>query len=92
MPEPFFIHEDEIIIWTQNQNLYCKFRVMEDAHVACACLLMKAQEMMGQNGLSWKYIIISERKPLLYDDEAAVPFYMAIQFLYWIINSLYMVS
>ena len=47
---------------------------MEDAHVACAHLLMKAQEMMGQNGLSWKYIIISERKPLLYDDEAAVPF------------------
>ena len=74
MPEPFFIHEGEITIWTQEQNLYCQFRVMEDVHVACAYLLMKAQEMIGQNGLRWKYIIILERKPLLYDDEAAVPF------------------
>ena len=70
MPEPFFIHEDEIIIWTQNQNLYCQFRIVEGDIKECARLLVRAFEMLDQYELEWEYTLLKESIPLVYDSNA----------------------
>lgn len=70
MPEPFFIHEDEIIIWTQNQNLYCQFRIVEGDIKECARLLVRAFELLDRYRLEWEYTILQEIIPLVYDSES----------------------
>ena len=70
MPEPFFIHEDEIIIWTQNQNLYCQFRIVEGDIKECARLLVRAFELLDQYRLEWEYTILKESIPLVYDSDS----------------------
>ena len=69
MPEPFFIHDGEIVIWTQNQNLYCQFRIVEGDIKECARLLVRAFELLDQYRLEWEYTILKESIPLVYDSE-----------------------
>ena len=70
MPEPFFIHDGEIVIWTQNQNLYCQFRIVEGDIKECARLLVRAFELLDQYRLEWEYTILKESIPLVYDSES----------------------
>ena len=72
MPESFFIHKDEIVIWTQNQNLYCQFRIVEGDIKECARLLVRVFELLDQYRLEWEYTILKESIPLVYD--SASPF------------------
>ena len=72
-PAPFFIHEDEIIIWAQNQSLYCQFRIVEGDNKECARLLV-------QYRLEWEYTILKESIPYVYDSES--PFILPEEMYY----------
>ena len=72
MPEPFFIHEGEIVIWTQEQNLYCQFRILEGDTKECARLLLRALDLLDQYGLEREYTILIERVPFVYDSKSPV--------------------
>ena len=69
MPEPFFLHDSEIVIWTQNQNLYCQFRIVEGDYTTCSYLLMTACYLLDQHGLDWKYAVLDENETLVYDED-----------------------
>ena len=71
MPEPFFIHEGEIVIWTKEQNLYCQFRIEEGDYAACSYLLMSACYLLDQHDLNWKRAVLAERTTLVYDEDHA---------------------
>lgn len=69
MPEPFFIHEGEITIWTQKQKLYCQFRIVEGDYTACSNSLVSVCHMLDHHSLDWKCAVLVESKTLVYDDE-----------------------
>jgi len=68
LPEPFFIHEGEITIWTQEQNLYCQFRIEEGDYTACSYSLMSACYLLDHHGLDWKCAVLHKSETLVYDE------------------------
>ena len=72
MPELFFIHEGEIVIWTQEQKLYCQFRIEEGDYAACSYLLMSACYLLDQHDLNWKHACLTESEAIL-DARALYP-------------------